>query len=227
MIRAVLFDIGETLVYHEPPEDVHQKILADKGFKKKPKDIKKGIEKAEAKLSKTKKAGKMEIDEYYHEFDMLVLKHLGIKEKGLAEYIHEVWFDNVEMHLFDDCLPVLNRISAMGIRIGLVSNGFMEEVEYVMGKVKLDKSLFSVIVARDTTGAAKPDPRPFLHGAGSFGLRPDEVLFVGNDFIKDYEGSQGAGMTPVLILRGKKLPADAPEDITTIQTLDEIMNLIN
>ena len=114
----------------------------------------------------------------------------------------------------------------MGIRIGLVSNGFMEEVEYVMGKVSLDKSLFSIIVARDTADAAKPDPRPFLHASGSLGLKPDEVIFVGDNFHKDYEGSQGAGMAPVLILRGRKLPANVPEDITTIQTLDEVMNFI-
>ena len=226
MIRAVLFDLGETLVSHNPSEEVHQKILVERGFKKKSKDIKKAMDKAEAEFFKNKKTESWDIDKYYIEYDTIVLKHLGIKDKKLPEHIHKVWFDNVEMRLFDDTLPVLNRISAMGVRIGIISNGFMEEVNYFMEKVKLDKSMFSVIVSRETAGAGKPDPRPFLHGAGSFGLRPDEVLFVGNDFNKDYEGSQGAGMKPVLILRGGKPPAEAPDDITTIQTLDELMNLI-
>lgn len=226
MIRAVLFDLGETLVFHDPAEEVHQKILAEKGIKKKPKDIKKAMDKAEAEFFKNKKAETWDIDKYYIEYDTIVLKHLGIKDKKLPKHIHKVWFDNVEMELFDDTKPVLNRISAMGIRIGIVSNGFMEEVDYFMKKVKLDKSLFSIVVARDTAGAGKPDPRPFLHAAGSLGLKPEEVLFVGDSFHNDYEGSQGAGMKPVLILRGRKPPAEAPDDITTIQTLDEIMNLI-
>ena len=229
MIRAVLFDIGETLLTSEEPEEVHRMILAEKGIKKKTKDIKKALDVGGKKFIEEHgraKVRKMDLDKFYVEFDYFVLKELGIDDKKLAKYIHERWFEVINLEVFDDVKPVLNRLSAMGLQPGLVSNGFYEEILYVLEASGLDKNIFSVIVGRDTAGAGKPDPRPFLHAAGSMGLRPDEILFIGDKFDKDYEGSQGAGMKPVLILRGRKLPAGVPDDIITIETLDEIMDLI-
>jgi len=229
MIRAVLFDLGNTLIYNEPPEDVQKRILASKGIKKTQKQIKKALEVAEKhfydKFGNTRPVN-MTLDEFYIEYDRMVLEELGVKDKKLAKHVHNVWFDEVELKAHDDAPVVLNRLSAMGLRLGMVSNGYVEELNFIMKQVGLPANLFSVLVGRDTVGVPKPDPRPFVHAAGSLGLRPDEVLFVGDDFFKDYEGSQGAGMMSVLILRGKKPPAEAPDDITKIQTLDEIMNLI-
>jgi len=188
MIRAVLFDVGETLLTSEEPEEIHQMILAEKKISKEIDEIKDALKNGSQKFSKKHgrdKIRKMDMDK-----------------------------------------PVLNKLSAMGLQPGLVSNGFRAEMLYVLGKVGLDRSLFSVIVGRDTAGAPKPDPRPFLHAAGSLGLKPEEIIFVGDSFHNDYEGSQGVGMKPVLILRGRQPPAEAPDDITTIQTLDEIMNLV-
>lgn len=229
MIRAVLFDVGETLLTSEEAEEIHQKILAEKGIEKELDEIKEAVKIGAQKFYKKHgkaKVRKMKMDKFYLEFNHFTHQELGIKDKNLAKYANKRFFEVINLELFDDTKTVLNKLSAMGLQPGLVSNGFQDEIILVMKKVGLDRSMFSVIVGRDTAGAPKPDPRPFLHAAGSLGLKPEEILFVGDKFHHDYEGSQGVGMKPVLILRGRKPPAEAPDDITTIQTLDEIMTLI-
>jgi putative hydrolase of the HAD superfamily len=230
MIRGVLFDLGDTLIFNVPPERVHRRILASKGIRRTEKKIRKALEDAERhfydKFGNTKPMN-LTLDEFYIEFDAMIIEELGIKDRKLAEHIHNVWFDEVELGLHDDALPVLSRLSAMGMRLGLVSNGYVEELNFIMKQVGLPASLFSVLVGRDTVGVPKPDPRPFLHAAGSMGLRPDEILYVGDSFDKDYEGARGAGMRPLLLLRGRKsLPSEATEEVTTIKTLGQVVGFI-
>ena len=232
MIRAVLFDVGETLITSMEMVDTFQVSLKEKNINKSLEEIREAHKKASAiflgKKRDMRPTSATDFNEIYSLWNDEVMKELGLKTKGLGKYISQRWFDVVGLKAYDDAVIVLNRISAMGLRIGIVTNGYQEELETVLEKIggPLKTSMFDVIVGRDTAGAAKPDPRPFLHAAGSLGLKPDEIIFVGDSFHNDYEGSQGAGMIPVLILRGRKIPAYAPEDITTIQTLDELINLI-
>lgn len=242
MIRAVLFDIGETLVTSLESEEIHQIILREKSIEKTLEEIGDAMQRAAGPFSDSRKKNKLmsiDLDLFYTEWDSEVYKALGLKNhRVLGKYAHKRWFDLAGLRLYDDVMPVLNRLSAMGLRLGIITNGYFEEAKDVMERVNrtyikgelrmlgLDKGTFSVVVGRDTTGAEKPDPRPFLHAAGTLGLRPDEVMHVGDRYDKDYIGAQGAGMVPVLLLRGRKPPADAPDDITKIHTLDELIGLI-
>jgi putative hydrolase of the HAD superfamily len=231
MIRGVLFDIGNTLLTSLENDEINQMILKEKGIKKTKKQIQTAIKKA-AKAFEKRHSGRkllaMELDEFYIEWDAEVYKALGLKDaKKLGRYAHERWFDVAELRAYDDSLPVLNRLSAMGLRLGAVTNGYYEEAREVLGRVDIPLDLFSVIVGRDTTMAIKPDPKPFIHAAGSLGLTPDEMLYVGDRFDKDYEGARGAGMRPLLLLRGSKsLPPETTEEVTTIKTLDEVLGFI-
>lgn len=229
MIHGVLFDVGETLLTSLEPAEINRLILKKKNIKKTTKQIEKAMEKAENSFGKKytdKEMLALGMDKFYVEWDNEVFGHLGIDDKKLGQYAHKHWFDMSGLEAFDDAVAVLNRLSASGLRLGVVSNGYEDEIKDVLKRTGIDRNLFTVIVGRDTAGALKPDPRPFVHAAGSMGLRPDEVLFVGDKFDKDYEGAMGVGMTPVLLLRGKSLPKGTPKDINIAQTLDEIVNFI-
>ncbi|MBA3044679.1 MAG: HAD family hydrolase [Candidatus Thermoplasmatota archaeon] len=232
MIRAVLFDIGDTLITSLDSEEAFQLILREKGFEIDLEKIRDAHKKASTEfISKHKDMrppDARDFNEVYTAWNDYVVKELGLKKKGLGKYINKRWFDVVGLRAYDDSAVVVNRLSVMGLRVGIVTNGYRKEVDEIFERMggPLKISMFDVIVGRDTAGASKPDPRPFLHAAGMLGLKPDEIIFVGDRYDKDYIGSQGVGMTPVLLLRGRKLPAGVPEDVTTIQTLDELMNII-
>lgn len=238
MIRAVLFDIGDTLITSLDTEEIFQIILREKGIEKTADEIKEAHRRASAAfLARHGDIRPIATEDYnkvYAEWDDEVMKELGIKKKGLGKYINKRWFEMAGLKVYDDALPVLNRLSAMGLRLGIVTNGYREEVDSIFESLsakektggRLRPEMFSVIVGRDTAGASKPDPRPFLHAAGTLGLKPDEIMFVGDRYDKDYLGSQAVGMVPVLILRGGTLPAGVPREITRIRTMDELVNLV-
>ncbi len=238
MIRCVLFDLGDTLITSLDTEEIFQHILREKGIEKSLEDIRDAHRKATATFlarhGDIRPTGAGDYNRVYAEWDSEVMKELGVKKKGLGKYINERWFGMAGLKAYDDSAPVLNRLSVMGLRLGLVTNGYREEVDAILEslaeaespKKTLSASMFDIIVGRDTAGASKPDARPFLHAAGSLGLSPSEIIFVGDRYDKDYLGSQAVGMKPVLILRGRKLPAGAPKDISSIQTLDELIGLI-
>ena len=232
MIRAVLFDVGETLITSMEMIETFQVILREKDIEIELEVLREAHDKASKKFLSEKRdmrpTSSTDFNDVYSKWNDEVVKELGLKEKGLGKYISQRWFDVVGLKAYDDAVVVINRLSAVGLRVGIVTNGYREELETVFKTIggPLNTSMFDVIVGRDTAGAAKPDPRPFLHAAGSLGLKPDEIIYVGDSFHNDYEGSQGVGMKPVLILRGRKIPAYVTEEITTIQTLDELMNFI-
>ena len=236
MIRAVMFDIGETLITSLETEKVFQLILEEKGIKKGLAELKKAHEKATREFLKKHKDLRppkaKDFNKIYAEWNDLIMKELGLKQKGLGAYVNKRWFEVAGLKVYDDSAPVLRRLSGMGLRLGLVTNGYKEEIDDILAILNKKKSsglemeMFGAIVGRDTAGAAKPDPRPFIHAAGSLGLKPDEVLFVGDRYDKDYVGAQGAGMVPVLLLRGKPVPPEAPRNINTAETLDEIIKFI-
>lgn len=232
MIRAALFDLGDTLITARDTEEAFRIILLEKGIDMSLEDIRKAHAKASKEFLKEHRDMRppdaRDFNEIYAMWNEAVVKELGIGKKGLGKYINKRWFQVVGLKEYDDTVTVLNRLSAMGLRLGIVTNGYREEVDEIFGIIggALKSGMFDVIVGRDTAGASKPDPRPFLHAAGTLGLKPDEIIFVGDRYDKDYVGSQAVGMVPVLLLRGRKVPPGVPDDITKIQTLDELVNII-
>jgi beta-phosphoglucomutase-like phosphatase (HAD superfamily) len=78
MVKAVLFDMGETLVAAEPVSETFHKILKLYGVKLPKKKIEELCEKAREKLNMDKMA---ELgNRFWVEFNINVLKGLGIKE---------------------------------------------------------------------------------------------------------------------------------------------------
>ncbi|EFJ45255.1 hypothetical protein VOLCADRAFT_37548, partial [Volvox carteri f. nagariensis] len=49
----------------------------------------------------------------------------------------------------------------------------------------------------------KPDPLIFCLAAESLGLKPEEVVMIGDDVRGDVEGAQAAGLRGVLVRTGK------------------------
>lgn len=73
----------------------------------------------------------------------------------------------------------------------LVSN-FYGNIHEVLREFGLDK-YFKEVVESAAVGIRKPDPRIFTLGVQSLGLKPEEVVVVGDSFYKDIEPAIKAG----------------------------------
>jgi len=233
-IKAVLFDVGNTLVYSHP-EITFQRILVEHGIAKPLEKVTDAIIRGNAEFDIEKHEG-LSAHEFYTQWNIIQLKHLGLKgskAKKLAATIDSQWWKFAEFHVYPDVERTLHRLKQMGLKLGIITGGFEEDIEAIMPKTGLDH-LFDVKVGVNTTGKRKPHPKAFKHALKQLGTRPSEAIFVGDNLKADYEGAEKAGMTPVLIRRKgsstQRLFTDVclrlPSEIRTIQRLDEIFDVL-
>lgn len=108
--------------------------------------------------------------------------------------------------LFDDVEPLLRLLDDARIPWGVVTNNTEDYQRGKLAAVGLDQ--VQVVVGTDTAGAPKPDPAPFLAGCAGLGLDPADVLYVGDNPLKDGLGAREAGLVSLLILRPSAVPGD-------------------
>lgn len=88
---------------------------------------------------------------------------------------------------------------------------------------------FEDIVISDEVGCAKPDPRIFTSALEKLGLKPSEMVYVG-DSPEDVQGALVVGSLPILIRReqsGDRTDyGDIGGDVRVISRLSELLDLL-
>ena len=105
--------------------------------------------------------------------------------------------------------------------MGLISNGYEEEINLVLEKVNLEKATFDIIVGVDTIKKVKPNPDIFRYALSKLNVRPEETIFVGDNVEADYKGAENTGIHALLIERTE----EKQSDLKTIKNLKEIFKL--
>jgi putative hydrolase of the HAD superfamily len=227
--RAVLFDLGNTLVKIWVPEVVYHGILASLGIQKPIEEIKEALLRTEEdfeRLGYNGLFGTISYKEYWDKRDALVLNYLGLSPgTKLLEEIQARWFDYAECPLFPDVKSVLWKLKKRGLKIGIISTGYEEDIDAITRKTGLQKGLFDVIVGANTIRRTKPDSEVFKYALKKLKVRPEEALFIGDEIEADYRGAEKAGMQALLIQRTEKKvgqTARAVSCMKTITSLEEI-----
>jgi putative hydrolase of the HAD superfamily len=88
---------------------------------------------------------------------------------------------------------------------------------------------FDVVVTSEDTGHVKPSPEPFRAAVDAMGLRPLEVLMVGDWPAKDVRGARELGMKTAYAAYGAHVGTDDGSDHGadfTIQSVDEVLRCV-
>ncbi len=111
-----------------------------------------------------------------------------------------------------------------GLKLGLISNGYEEDIHFFLERTGLEKATFHITVGVDTVQCMKPHPDIFKYALGKLNVRPEEAMFVGDDVEVDYKGAKNVGMYALLIDRTEK---QKQSDLRTIKNLKEILSHID
>jgi putative hydrolase of the HAD superfamily len=112
--------------------------------------------------------------------------------------------------VYEDVLPTLERLTAGGLRLAVVSN-WDSHLPTLLADLGLDRHFGALLVsAIEQTG--KPDPAIFHRACERLGVRPAEALHVGDSLVEDYEGARGAGLSSLLLDRPGR-HAGAPDRV--------------
>lgn len=125
----------------------------------------------------------------------------------------------------DEARPVIEQLAA-GYPLMLVSN-FYGNVESVIRDMGL-RHCFRGVIESAVVGVRKPDPRIFMLGVVALGLKPEEVLVVGDSFRKDIEPALSIGCQ-VAWLKGKGWTAeeDAQTHPSIIRSLSDLLTILH
>lgn len=142
-------------------------------------------------------------------------------DERLAERALGVFLDERNrVELFDDVLPALERLRARAPLVAL-TNGNAD-----LARIGIDH-LFSVQLSAADVGAPKPDPAMFHAACEALGLRPGDLVHVGDDPHRDVHAARRFGARSVWINR---VDADWPEGVPRahheIDTLEPLSDLI-
>lgn len=158
-----------------------------------------------------------------HDFTFLrkqtLLDHA--REFGYAEAMVDEAFEAFiqarnEVVLYEDVLPGLERLKT-GFRLFTASNGNAD-----LGRIGLAHYFERSLNARQV-GALKPDPLLFHKVIEGTDLKPQQVVYVGDEPALDVVGARAAGMHAVWINREQAdWPLDVQPPACAVRTLHEL-----
>ena len=167
----------------------------------------------------------MTVDEerdQFRTFYRIVLEHLGLHnpDTGLLSALAHARVDEVDFEVYNDTLPILDRMYENGFTLGIISDAW-PSLERKYRLLNLRK-YFKAFVISAQVGCCKPDKRIFVRAIAEMGLPPEKLLFVDDDphYVKE---SIGLGLNGILMIRSDE-PADA--DVEWVRNLEEIEELL-
>jgi len=240
-IRAVLFDLGNTL-WHipEPPpiekvrEETVRRIFGllrswgvepEGGLRFLGRDIRLAITEADRRA--------YESDAVSPHFPTIVRQVVAAKGLDLtpeqSQQLWETW--NLEgsffgRRLFDDAVETLRALRDHGYRLACVTNRpfggprFLAEVEE-SGLAEL----FDALSVSCDIGYMKPHPKIFEHTLEALAIAPQDAVMVGDSLRADVAGAQALGMTAVWRKPRKLL--EEPDGVRPHFVVDELRELLD
>jgi HAD superfamily hydrolase (TIGR01662 family) len=129
--------------------------------------------------------------------------------------------------LYPDAVATMRHVADAGYRIGIAANQPSRTEEILAG---LDVPL-ALVASSETWGVHKPDPRFFARIVAELGLPPEEIAYVGDRLDNDVEPAAAAGMAAIFIRRGPWAWIQAghenpPEATATIENLGELPEVL-
>lgn len=240
LLRAVLWDLGETLVHLDKPwSDVLEEnvralhaYLSTLGLQFDFEEFAKRFLKIFDDASANADTFKIEIP--MQEILTKVMKKSGLQFLGLdlpTSAMIEFYRPEVEKwQLFPDTLDTLTKLRDEGFVLGVVSNSKSDWlVRSIIQRRELNP-FFQVIVSSAAVRVRKPRSEIFTEALKSLNVKAPESAFIGDSISADVSGANRLGMHSIHVLR-KPITATHPArpeaTVTNLADIPEILDRWN
>ncbi len=217
MIRAILFDLDETLIDRRSTAErflklQHRNLIAGRFLSPVPED------EYITAYFQLEKAGFVKKSELYTRLATSL---------GLSEEVAHLLFDHFERVYPDMARPMegavatLEKVRAKGFACAVITNG--EEAvqrQKIIAAGLCDFVDFALISG--AVGIRKPDPRIFELAAAKLDLPTSECLFIGDNPVADVMGATNAGMVAGYFGEWRNWPGELPRPGYRFSTFTEI-----
>ena len=188
LCRAVLFDLDGTLADTAPDlVAAVNRMRADRGLDMMPLDSLRPFASAGARGLI---GGAFDVGPEHHGY-------ASMREEFLANYEADLC---IETTLFPGIGELLDTLDARDVRWGIVTNKVGRLTMPLVAQLGLAERA-ACVVAGDTTPHAKPHPAPLLYAAEQLAMRPEHIVYIGDD-LRDVQAGFAAGMVTVAAAYG-------------------------
>jgi len=234
MIKALIYDIGGTLLYPKPPieelcayaEEVSGLHIPHARFGEALPYLRHFMAERDQPLG-TLWSSDERLREAWAEYYTHAMEAIGVeapREQMMAVgRVMSDWYTHADRWaLYEDVPPVLEEVRRRGLIQGVISDWGTDLVAILHG---LEISpLMEFVVVSATVGHGKPAPELFEAALERAGVGAQEALYVGDTYVLDVLGARGVGMAAALIDReGVSPPLDCP----VLRRLDEVFALVD
>lgn len=237
-IRAVLFDLGETLLRFDKVDVINVYREAAHHSCEYLKGLGQPVDNFRAYLWKNilGMRWKLFISSITgNDFDSLeVLKKYG-RKRGIDitdeqwEEVNWSWYEPLSKRAsFEvDLGETLEKLKQAGLKLGILSNTFVNKCSlerHLAQEGVLD--FFQVRVYSYHYTFRKPDRRIFDEAARQIDVPVENTIYVGDRIDNDVKGALGAGMIPILKNAYTNRHKRTPKGVTAIDTISELPGVV-
>ncbi len=235
--QAVLFDLGNTLIYFDGDwptvfAAADAALLAELQATGLELDSQRFLQEFRDRLNAYYEQREAEFIEHTTGYVLQnLLEEWGqprLPEDTLRRALREMYAVSQEFWLLeDDTLAALEILLNEGYRLGLISNASDDaDVQLLVDKARL-RPYFEVILSSAACGIRKPNPRIFHQALDAMQIAPDAAVMVGDTLGADILGARNAGLRSIWITRRADTPANRDHEDTiqpdaSIATLAEL-----
>jgi len=232
MIKAVIFDFGQTLVdsakgFRGAEKEVQAKIFADlfsiseMGSRETFLDVYRLVRKKNHNESIFSRVAIWQAIYRYYNAE----PDLDRFETWETSYWEKV---RSETKIFPETLQVLRKLAA-NYRLAIITNTQgqkITETHRLSQYPELEKFFEVILVAGEGGVPPKPDPEPFRLCLKNLGLTSSEAIYVGDDWRIDICGAKNAGLRPVW-LKHHSVQRNWPEVETSVPIVTSLIQLLD
>lgn len=222
MIKAVVFDMDDTLY----PE--REYLIS--GFNRIGQYIndRYGIDGAANRLLELFDEDKTNV------YDRYIIEN-NLNAEKLLPILIEIYRDNkpTELNFYPDVMPLFNYLKENSIKIGVITDGRIDGQQNKVDALRLADYVDKVILTESLGGEQyrKPHPKAYEIMAELFGCKYDEMIFVGDNPIKDFAIGRRYPIITVEIMRDNKIHnnndyLDGIKPMYNIRNLNEVIKLV-
>jgi putative hydrolase of the HAD superfamily len=233
-IRALIYDVGGTLLYPKPPieelcayaEEVSGLHIPHEAFGKALPYLRHFMAEHDQPLGSLWVSDN-KLREAWAAYYAEAMRAIGVaatdEQMLAAGRVMSDWYAHPDRwSIFADVPAVLAEARRRGLIQGVVSDWGGDLLDILHG---LDLSpFFDFVVSSAIVGYAKPSPEIFQHALARAGVGAHEALYVGDTYVLDVLGARAAGLHAALIDRDRTSP---PLDCPMLTRLDELLVLLD
>jgi 2-haloacid dehalogenase len=152
-----------------------------------------------------------------------IYQHFGVS-RDVESDLNYLWESLSGCKMYPETPEVLEKLSKRA-KLALLTNADSDDP--LIEIIRASGVTFEAIITSDQVKCYKPDRKIFEVILKKMGLKPNEVIMVGDSLIADVAGAKNSGIYSVWVNRtGKMINNGLPAPDWEIQNLNELLNLV-